>query len=140
MNIIERKYGIARSTLSGWFKKIELSPTQKKKLLQNSRTALISARKKAVLWHNKQKQKRLKEARLQALRVLNNVNAKNKYVLELALAILYLGEGSKATIETNIGNSDPLILKFFLSCLKQIYNFKELSVLKLSQIIRVYAY
>ena len=35
MNAIERKFGIARSTLSGWFKKVELTPTQKKRLIQN---------------------------------------------------------------------------------------------------------
>ena len=44
-------------------------------------------------------------------------------MLELALAILYLGEGNKATGETSIDSSDPLILQFFLSCLKKIYNF-----------------
>jgi hypothetical protein len=123
MNVIERRYGIARSTLSGWFKKVKLTPAQKKKLLQNSKIALIVARKKAVLWHNEQKQRRFEEARLQALRTLGNINTNNKCILELALAILYLSEGSKTTVETSIGSSDPLILKFFLSCLKKIYNF-----------------
>jgi len=123
MNMIERQYGIARSTLSSWFKKVKLTPAQKKKLLQNSKIALITARKKAVLWHNAQKQRRLEEAKLQALQVMGNINTNNRYILELALAILYLGEGSKRTIETSIGSSEPLILKFFLSCLKKIYNF-----------------
>lgn len=123
MNMIEDRHGIARSTLSGWFKNVKLTPTQKKKLLQNSKIALIAARKKAVLWHNAQKQRRLEEARLQALQTLGNINTNNRYILELALAILYLGEGNKTTVETSIGNSDPLILKFFLSCLKKIYNF-----------------
>jgi len=123
MNTIERRYGIARSTLSGWFRKVKLTQAQKKKLLQNSNIALIAARKKAVLWHNEQKRRRIEEAKLQALHTLENINTKNKYILELALAILYLGEGSKRTIETSIGSSEPLILKFFLSCLKKIYNF-----------------
>jgi len=123
MNMIERQYGIARSTLSSWFKKVKLTPAQKKKLLQNSKIALITARKKAVLWHNAQKQRRLEEAKLQALQVMGNINTNNRYILELALAILYLGEGNKTNIETSIGSSDPLILKFFLSCLKKIYNF-----------------
>ena len=110
INQIEQKFGIARSTLSSWFKKIKLTPAQKKKLFQNSKIALIKARKKAALWHNKQKQKRIEEAKLQALNVLKNINPQNKYVLELALATLYLGEGNKKTAETNIGSSDPLIL------------------------------
>jgi len=123
MNRIERKFGIARSTLSGWFKKVKLTRAQKQKLLQNSKVALIEARKKAVLWHNEQKRKRLEEAKFQAVNVLKNIDTENKYILELTLSILYFGEGSKNTEETSIGSSDPLILKFFLSCLKKIYDF-----------------
>ena len=123
MNMIEKRYGIARSTQSGWFKSIKLAPAQKKKLLQNSKIHLAAARKKAVLWHNEQKQQRLEEAKLQALHTLGKININNKHVLELVLAILYLGEGSKTTVEASIGSSDPLILKFFLSCFKKIYNF-----------------
>jgi len=123
MNIIERRYGIARSTLSGWFRKVKLTRTQKKKLLQNSSIALIAARKKAVLWHNEQKRQRLEEAKLQALHTLENINTSDERLLELTLAILYLSEGSKTTDETSIGSSDPLMLKFFLSCLKKVYNF-----------------
>ena len=123
MNVIERQYGIARSTLSGWFKKIKITPAQKKKLLQNSKITLIAARKKAVLWHNEQKRRRLEEAKMQALDILKNINTRDKRIVELALAILYLGEGNKTTVQTSIGSSDPLILKFFMSCLRKIYNF-----------------
>lgn len=124
MNVIENRYGIPRSTLSGWFKKIKLTKVQKKKLIQNSRAGLIIARKKAILWHKEQKQQRFKEAELLALSTLKNINKHDKYVLELALAILYLGEGDKTTGETGLGSSNPLILKFFISCLKKIYNFE----------------
>lgn len=123
MNVIERRYGIARSTLSGWFKKVRLTQAQNKKLSQNSKIGLIVARKKAVLWHNERKRQRFKEAELQALGTLENINTHDKHLLELALAILYLGEGDKTTGETGLGSSDPLILKFFISCLKKIYNF-----------------
>ena len=43
MNAIERKFGIARSTLSGWFKKVELTPTQKKRLIQKATGSKASA-------------------------------------------------------------------------------------------------
>ncbi len=119
---IEHRLGIPRSTLSGWFKNIKLSSTQKDKLLQNWKNGLVKARKKAVLWHNAEKQKRLKEAYKQALSTLCHINNDNKYILELALAILYLGEGAKTTDDTSLGNSNPLILKFFLLCLKKIYH------------------
>jgi len=83
---------------------------------------LIKARRKAVLWHHAQKEKRLKEAENQALKTIGAIDIANKEVLELALAILYMGEGTKKKVETAMGSSDPLILKFFLASLKTLYN------------------
>lgn len=120
---IEQRLGIRRSTLSSWFRSVRLTARQKEKLLNDWRNALVKARLKAVLWHKAQKARRLLEAREQALNVFNNIDVTDKHVIELALAMLYLGEGSKATDDTSLGSSDPLILKFFLSCLKKIYNF-----------------
>ena len=120
---IERYLGIPRSTLSGWLRNIELSQKQKEKLTQNWKNALVKARKKAVLWHNAQKENRLIEAKGQALKTLEVVDITNKGTLELALAILYMGEGTKKKIETSMGSSNPLILKFFLAMLKALYDF-----------------
>jgi len=94
---IERQLGIPRSTLSGWFKDIKLSQKQKEKLLNNKYRALANARKKAVLWQNLQKKKRLQEAKKTAQKTLKNINISNPDILELALAFLYLGEGLKKT-------------------------------------------
>jgi len=119
---IEYRLGIPRSTLSGWLRDIKLSQEQKEKLIQGWKNALIKARKKAVLWHNAQKEKRLKEAREQALKTVEVIDITDKKILELALAILYMGEGTKSKAETAMGSSDPLILKFFLAALKTLYN------------------
>jgi len=110
---IERRLGVPRSTLSGWLKGIELSKKQKDKLMRDWRNALVKAREKAVLWHNALKEKRLKLAEEQALKIVKTIDISDKKILELALAILYMGEGTKKKLETSIGNSDPLILKFF---------------------------
>jgi len=120
---IERRLGVSRSTLSGWFKDITLTERQKEKLLQGWRYGLVKARRKAVLWHNEQKEKRLKDARDQALQILSKIDAEDIHILELALSILYLGEGGKITEETTLGSTDPLILKFFISSLEKIYGF-----------------
>ncbi|PIW90671.1 MAG: hypothetical protein COZ92_00120 [Candidatus Nealsonbacteria bacterium CG_4_8_14_3_um_filter_40_11] len=122
MNMIENRYGIARSTLSGWFRKVKLTSAQKRKLLKNSRVGLIAARRKAVLWHNAQKEKRLKEAETQAIKTIKSIDIADKKILELALAILYMGEGTKRKVETAMGSSNPLALKFFLATLKALYN------------------
>ncbi len=120
---IEHRLGIPRSTLSGWFKNIVLSKKQRNKLFREWKQALIKARKKAVLWHNGQKRQRVEEARRQAAYVLGNLNVDDRFQLELALAILYLGEGGKVAEDTSLGSSDPLILKFFITCLKKLYSF-----------------
>ena len=118
---IERRLGIPRSTLSSWFKNIELSQKQKEKITQNWKNSLVKARKKAVLWHNSQKKKRLTEAKEQALKTLEAINITHKETLELALSMLYMGEGTKKKIETSMGSSSPLILKFFLATVKTLY-------------------
>lgn len=120
---IEYRLGIPRSTLSGWLKNVDLSQEQKERLTQNWKNALVGARKKAVLWHNAQKEKRLKEAENHALKILDTIDITDRKILELALAILYMGEGTKKKVETSMGSSDPLILKFFLALLKTLYAF-----------------
>lgn len=120
---IERKLGIPRSTLSGWFQNVQLSAGQKKKLHENWKRGLVDARKAAVLWHNEQKNIRLQQAKEHALTTLKSINSHDQNILELALAVLYLGEGNKKTVETAMGNSDPLLLNFFISVLMEVYNF-----------------
>lgn len=121
---IEKELGIPRSTLSNWFKNITLSPVQQKALNAKWKIALVHARKKAVLWHHEQKANRLKEAEKHATKVLELINTKDKSVTELALAMLYLGEGFKGK-STGMGNSNPMILKLFLSCLEKTYPFSR---------------
>ena len=117
---IEKRVHINRSTLSGWFKNINLTEEQNKKLQENWKNALVHARGKAVVWHNEQKALRIKTAQKEANQTLNKINPSNNYVLELALAMLYLGEGSK-TNTTGLGNSNPLILKFFVKSIERLF-------------------
>ncbi len=119
---IESRLKIPRSTLSGWLKNIKLTQKQKKRLRQDWKNGLVKARKKAAIWHNRQKEKRLEEAKNAALGILKNIDLNDKNILELALALLYLGEGTKNNPETALGSSNAMILKFFLGSLKNIYN------------------
>ncbi len=117
---IETFLGIPRSTLSGWFKNIKLTNSQYKSLDTKHKKALINARKIAVVWHNEQKRHRLKIAENEAEKTLLKINNKQE-TIELALALLYLGEGFKKSPKTGMGNSDPLIMKFFLRIMLEIY-------------------
>src|SRR3989344_3682050 len=129
---IESLLGIRRSTLSGWFKAIQLTGKQKERLLANKFKGLAKARKRAVVWHNAQKTARLLEAEEQAKSTLKSLKI-NKGYLDLALAMLYLGEGMKTSTGTAMGNSDPLILNFFIRGLQINYglplsNFTSVSI------------
>ena len=118
---IEARLRIRKSTLSGWLKTIRLSQKQKIILFNKWKMALVSARLAAVAWHNKQKLNRLKQAESEAQDVLKNIDCENPVILELALSILYMREGFKNSI-TGMGNSDPMILKFFIAILTKNFN------------------
>jgi len=119
---IEKKLGVAKSTLSGWFRNLNISEKNKIRLHNNWTNALQKARVKASIWHKAQKIKRLKEASDSAFKTLETIDLNNIPLLELTLALLYLGEGSKRNDDTAIGSTDPMILKFFVSLLKNVYN------------------
>ncbi len=119
---LELKFGIPRSTLNSWFKSLKLSKKHKEALYKRWERALGTARKSAIVWHKTQKLNRLKEAELQALEALKNIDMNDSSILNLALAMLYLGEGfKKDSGATGMGNSDPMILKLFVSLLLNIY-------------------
>lgn len=122
--VIEKALGIPRSTLSGWFKNLKLTPKQKLRLTRNLEISLINSRKKAVIWHNTQKRLRMEKAEKQALASLKNIDISSRETLELALAMLYLGEGLKKR-STGMGNSDPLILKFFLVVINKMFGIDK---------------
>jgi hypothetical protein len=117
---IESSLGIPRSTLSYWLRNVKLTKSQYKILENKHKKSLIKARKIAVVWHNKQKTNRLRFAENEACKTLLKIDS-NKETIELALALLYLGEGFKKSPRTGMGNSDPLILKFFLKIMLDIY-------------------
>jgi hypothetical protein len=124
---IGKKLSIPISTLSGWFKHIELTANQKVKLRKDWEKGLEKGRSKAVLWHNTQKQYRLQIAQKQALETIANLDISSRTTLELALAMLYLGEGFKSQ-KTGLGNSDPLILKFFQILIIRLFDINPTKI------------
>ena len=119
---INKLLNIPPSTLSGWFKNVQLNKKQKQILEKNSRLGLIKSRNMALLRHNGEKIKRMKLAEFEASEILSKVDLSDKKIIELSLAMLYLGEGFKNNPSTGIGNSDPLILRFFLEIMLNLYH------------------
>jgi len=118
---IETRLGIPRSTLSYWFRNIVLSEKQKKILKKRWKEGLVFARTEAVKWHHESRKTHIAEVAESAEKMLDSLDVKNKVLIELALAFLYLGEGSKMNDATSIGSSDLRIAKFFVRCLTEIY-------------------
>jgi len=119
MTAIEKKLGIPRSTLSGWFKSVELTEQQRLRLMKNRRDGWAKARMKAVESHHTQKALRLLSAKQEAQQVLDQIDLSGP-TLDIAFAMLYLGEGAKKG-STSIASSDPKILLFVLAVLRRNY-------------------
>ncbi len=126
MTVIERQYGIPRSTLSGWFKKIVLTEDQRTSLMKNKTDGWKKARESAVIWHKEQKKIRLKNAENDAMRVLDSLEISDE-LLDVALAMLYFGEGAKSG-KTSIGNANPVVLKFVLAVLYKNYDITSADI------------
>jgi len=125
---INTKLQIPKSTLSYWFKNIELTASQKAKLHQKWKDALVIARQGAVKWHNQQKADRLAAAKVRAMGTLAKVDIADPAILELSLAVLYLAEGYKKNPETGLGSSDPVTLRFFLKGIETVFDYDISSV------------
>ncbi len=91
---IEKKLEINRSTLSGWFKNVQLTEVQKEKLLQDWKNGLIKARKKASQWHIAQGNQRRATIREEVEKFIPE-KVLDKKTGELIMAAFYLAEGTK---------------------------------------------
>jgi hypothetical protein len=126
MTVIEREFGIPRSTLSGWFKEVPLTEAQRTKLMQNSYDGWKKAREKAVITKNLQKAQRIALAEKEAKKIYNNLPKDSLEVLELSLAMLYFGEGGKND-STNMGSADPSMLTFFIKSIEMLYGIDRMT-------------
>lgn len=117
---IADEYGIAKSTLSYWFKDIELSQEKKALINECAEAKLKRARLKSAAWHRNQKQLRILKAEDEAISVHEQLPESSDAVLELSLAMLYFGEGSKNG-STGMGASDPFMLLFFIASTEKLY-------------------
>lgn len=115
---------IPKSTISYWLKNITLSKKQKNRIDGNIAKNIKLSQKKALLVNKKKRQNYLLSVhnRVKHLEVV----LLNCDVAKIALAMLYLGEGSKTNRGSLMfGNSDPEIIKLFLRFLRECYTLDE---------------
>lgn len=123
IRFIESTLNIPRSTLSGWLKNVPLTNEQRHKLNADWLKSLAKSRIKAKKWHHHKKEERLREAARSAESTLSAIPI-NTDILELAVAFLYLGEGTKGKC-TALANSNPNVIKFYVRALKQLYKLAD---------------
>lgn len=115
---------IPKGTLSFWFKSMQLTPTQQKRLEKIKTEKMGKGYLFAVEALKEKRKKHLENIRK---RVDNLPSALEKTeVQKIAIAILYMGEGAKTRRGSlMLGNSDPQIIKLFLKLLRSCYHPDE---------------
>ena len=120
--ILELK--IPKSTLSDWCSRVSLSYQQKldidKKIISN----INRGRSIALEVIRVRREAYLKSVEKRVIHLKNKLQ--NKDIAKIALAMLYLGEGSKRKNSSiMLGNSDPEIISLFLRLMRYCYNIDE---------------
>lgn len=116
---------IPKSTLSYWFKEVNLNTTIQAKFKEKNKLHLLSARKLAEI-SKKQKRESFFKVLYKKNSAFSNVYT-NNYLGKIALAMLYLGEGGKRFKQSSVmfGNANPKVIKFFLHLLRKCYVVDE---------------
>jgi transcriptional regulator with XRE-family HTH domain len=112
--------GINKSTLSGWLRDVTLLPEQVARLqarLEANRGAFAAR----ALPINRDRHQRARQASREAGAAVVAQLPELTSIDELALAMLYLGEGAKQGGSAAVANMDPHILQFFIWGLQQLY-------------------
>lgn len=117
---ISKKLKIAKSTAYLWVKKVELDEKAIKEL--NKKNVLARLKGLKVLKENREQRK--KNIKKLAMMSVNNIKF-NRGIKKLLCSFLYWGEGSKNTNSLIFTNSDPIMIKAFLTLLRSSFELKE---------------
>lgn len=121
---ISAELNVAKSTLNGWLKNVEITDTQKQRLHQQWLDGLAKARSKAGERNKQARLDRIQAGQIAAKKLLESMPLNNAE-LELFLAGLYLGEGFKIKNRFGLGNANPVIVLLFINILRKLYPIRE---------------
>ena len=114
---------IPKSTMSGWFRGLELSQAARARLKKISEKHLSHARVAAHTVNKRHRQGYLDGIRKRNEWVFSSI--REKETARIALAMLYLGEGKKQGGSISFGNSNPDTIVLFLNLLRWLYSIDE---------------
>ncbi|OGI93581.1 hypothetical protein A3A03_00440 [Candidatus Nomurabacteria bacterium RIFCSPLOWO2_01_FULL_40_18] len=119
------KMSLPKSTLSGWCKGVRLPKWYKRKIDRINWNNYKKARR--VAWMvNKAKRERFLRQLLENIKPLEK-KIKDRDVLKMILATLYLGEGTKWKSHSGmvLGSSDPNIILLYIKLLELCYDINR---------------
>jgi len=122
---INQALGVPKSTLSSWFKNLQLPPSIQKILIEKGRVT-----RKHLMKFN---QRRTRAIQIENQRInkeaVKEIRTLSKYELKLVGATLYWGEGYKnqkrKSKSVQLSNSDPYLVTLFLRFLREILKIPE---------------
>ena len=115
---------IPKSTLSNWCSDILLSPEQQQKVKRLMRSSADKGRVTALIVNRLKREEYIQTVKDRVIHLAGKLE--NKNTSKIALAMLYLGEGSKNQRGALMfGNSDPLVISLFLRLLRHCYDINE---------------
>ena len=116
MKMIERRLGVARSSVSLWVREIELSDRQRAEI--KLRGASTGTKARSAYYHAMRRRYQEEGREL----------AKRGEPLHVAGCMLYWAEGSKHRNAMQMSNSDPAMIGFFAGFLRRYFNPPEASL------------
>jgi hypothetical protein len=117
-------YQVPKGTMSYWCKNIELAPELKEKLRRENLKHLDRVRAKALGSNRLKRAEYLEGLRRDNLHLVEKID---RDTAKVALAMLYLGEGSKWKSHSGLqlGNSDPKLIRLYINLLDMCYDISR---------------
>lgn len=115
---------IPQATLTGWVKDIVLTTEQRARIKRLEVEGARKAQPFGAMWNRLEKQKRLQAAKAEATPAVQRL-VHNREALRLMAAALYVGEGSKRNDAFSFCNSDPNVIRGWMSLLRNSFDLDE---------------
>lgn len=123
---ISRKIKIPKNTLSGWVRDIRLTEKQEERIRQKIIDSSAIGRSLAVKV-NREKIEKWKSGIMEKVKHYGQLMLKDPKIGKLICGLLYLCEGAKypSTRCLIFGNTDPVMIRYFLNLLRTSFDINE---------------